>query len=68
MQMKPTQKSKKLQHVHLPFPLTLGKIKGISVLTTLLLLFGKKRSGLEVLPKAKLFFISQLRIWRVLSG
>lgn len=43
MQMKPSQKSKKLQLIHLLFPLTSGKIKGISVLSTLLLLFGKKK-------------------------
>lgn len=47
--MKPIQKSKKLQLIHLLFPFGLGKIKGISVSTTLLQLFGAGRGGEAVL-------------------
>lgn len=57
--MTPSQKGKKLHLVHLLFRLTLGKIKGISVLTPFLLLFEKKkkkRGYLELSLKGKLLF------------
>lgn len=67
MQIKSNKKSKKLQLVHLIFPLTLGKNKGISLLSTLLQLFGLK-SGLDLSVKDKLLLILHESIWKELLG